>query len=386
MLKNNRFSTGKDRKNMINRDRLNATFMELCATDTQPGAERPMTDIMRARLAELGFSVTEDSAGTMTGGSSGNLFARLSGTKSEEALLFSCHLDRVAPGLGVKPRIENDCFVSSGDTVLGADDAAGLAALLEAITTLTERNMPYPTIEIILSVAEELGLVGASCFDMGQITAGSGFVLDAEGNVGEIVIQAAEKLNFRAVFHGKSAHAGFAPEDGISAIQMAAAALCRMRLLRVDSETTANIGSISGAGSSNIVPERCELSGEVRSLDSLKLQRQLDDMTCAMETAATEFGGTVEITTELRYPSYKLGEDSPAARRAARAAEALSLPVAFKSTGGGSDANIFNSKGMRAVVLCCGYEKPHTTAERMPLEQLALLAQWVLAIINDGDD
>jgi len=371
---------------MINRDRLNAVFMELCATDTQSGEERLMADIMRSRLSGLGFSVAEDDAGAITGGNSGNLFARLPGTKSEEALLFSCHLDRVAPGLGVKPRIEGDCFVSSGDTVLGADDAAGLAALLEAVTALTERNMPRPTIEIILSVAEELGLLGASCFDMGQITARSGFVLDAEGAVGEIVIQAAEKLNFRAVFYGKSAHAGFTPEDGISAIQMAAAAVNRMRLLRVDSETTANIGFISGAGSSNIVPERCELSGEVRSLDSLKLQRQLDDMTCAMKTAATEFGGKVEITTELRYPSYKLGEDSSPARRAARAAEALGLGVAFKSTGGGSDANIFNNNGMPTVVLCCGYENPHATAERMPLEQLALLTQWVLAIININDE
>ncbi len=369
---------------MIDRERLHTTFMEICRIDSEPGGERPMADFMRNRLAGLGFAVAEDETGGMISGNAGNLHAQLGGTGPGEAVFFSCHLDRVAPGIGVKPRIEGDDFVSDGSTVLGADDAAGLAAVLEAVAAVLEAGRPHPPIEIVLSVAEELGLAGSRHFDTNRLRARSGFVLDAEGKVGEIVIRAAEKLKFEAVFHGRSAHAGFAPEEGISAIQMAGVAIGRMRLLRIDGETTANIGSISSAGCSNIVPERCELHGEVRSLDPEKLRRQMDAMTAAMTSAADEFGGTVEIGVESRYPAYGLSEESAPARRAARAARMIGAPVRFKSTGGGSDANIFNSRGVATVVLSCGYERPHTTGERMPLAQLDLLARWVLAIIDDA--
>lgn len=369
---------------MINRDRLYTIFMDICRIDAEPGRERLMADFLRDRLTLLGFTVSEDETGGKIDGSVGNLFARLDGNKQEEVVFFSCHMDRVAPGVGVKPCIKGDYFVSDGSTVLGADDAAGLAAVLEGVTTLLEMGTSHPPIEIVLSVAEELGLVGSRHFDADQLAAHSGFVLDAHGRVGEIVIQAAEKLKFKAVFYGRSAHAGFVPEQGVSAIQMAGVALSRMRLLRIDPETTANIGSISSIGCSNIVPDRCELHGEVRSLDPEKLQSQLDDMTEAMTSAAAEYDGVVEITVESRYPAYRLPESSAPAQRAARAARQIGVPVSFKSTGGGSDANVFNSMGVQTVVLCCGYEKPHTTGERISLEQLALLTEWVVAIINDA--
>lgn len=371
---------------MINRERLFTTFMELCRIDSEPTRERQMADELRQRLVGLGFSVTEDGAGDRIGGNAGNLVARIGGSGPGKPLLFSCHLDRVVPGVGVKPRIEGDYIVSDGTTVLGADDAAGLAALLEGVALLRERELPHPPLEIVLSVAEELALVGSRHFDTDQITSDSGFVLDAAGKVGEIVIQAPEQRKFKAVFHGRSAHAGFDPEQGASAIQMAGVAISRMQLLRIDPETTANIGSISACGPTNIVPERCELLGEIRSLDPGKLQTNLDALTEAMETAAAEYGGTVEIEVQPCYPSYTLGEDAEPALRAARAARRIGVPVRFKSSGGGSDANIFNSKGVPTVVLCCGYEKAHTSEERIALAQLELLAEWVVAIARDDAD
>lgn len=368
---------------MINKDRLYATFMELCAIDSEPTRERLMADNLRERLAGLGFTVTEDDAGEKIGGTAGNLIARLEGNGPGEPLLFSCHMDRVAPGVGVKPRIEGDYLVSDGTTVLGADDAAGLAAILEALTTLKEQLISHPPLEIVLTVAEELALVGSRHFDTDQITARSGFVLDAAGRVGEIVIQAPEQQKFRAVFHGRSAHAGFEPEKGISAIQMAGVAISRMQLLRIDPETTANIGSISSVGPTNIVPESCELMGEIRSLQPAKVRARMNALTGAMESAAAEYGGTVEIREVPCYPSYKLTEDAEPARRAARAARRIGVPVRFKPSGGGSDANIFNSRGVPTVVLCCGYEQVHTTGERLPLEQLEQLTKFVLAIIGE---
>ena len=369
---------------MINRDRLFTTFLELCSIDSEPTCERLMADRLTAQLTALGCIVTEDHAGEKIGGTAGNLYARLEGTSAGEPLLFSCHMDRVVPGNGVVPRIEGNFIVSDGTTVLGADDASGLAAVLEAITVLKETGRPYPTIELVLTVAEELALVGSGYFDIAQVSSRTAFILDAAGPVGEIVIQAPEQIKFTAVFQGRSAHAGFAPQEGVSAIQIAGVAISRMPILRIDAETTANIGSIFAAGPNNIVPDRCELHGEVRSLDPVKVRSHVATLTEIMHTAAREYGGSVTISTVPCYPAYKLGEQSEPASRASRAAGKIGVPVRFKSTGGGSDANIFNSRQLPSAVLSCGYEKVHTTEERIPLDQLVLLAEWVLAIIDDA--
>lgn len=371
---------------MIDRDRLCSTFMELCAIDSEPTRERLLADRLKELLSRLGFTVTEDDAGKQIGGNAGNLLARLGGTGPGEPIFFSCHMDRVAPGVGVKPRIAGDFIVSDGTTVLGADDAAGIAAILEGLTALKEGKLPHPQIEILFTVAEELALLGSTHFVAEKLTARHGFILDASGPVGEIVIQAPEQVKLSAVFHGRKAHAGFAPEQGISAIQMAAAAISRMQLLRIDPETTANIGTISAVGPTNIVPDHCELQGEVRSLDPVKLKAQVDSMVGAMESAAAEYGGTVVIKRIPCYPSYTLAETAEPAQRAARAARRIGVQARFKSTGGGSDANILNNRGKSAVALSCGYEKVHTTEERISLDQLALLTEWVVAIVEDGAD
>lgn len=369
---------------MIDRNRLINTFMELCSIDSEPTRERLMANRMTAALTSIGFVVSEDDAGEKIGGNAGNLYAFLEGTTAGKTLLFSCHMDRVAPGVNVMPRIEGEYIVSDGSTVLGADDASGLAALLEAITVLKLTGGAHPPIELVLTVAEELSLVGSKHFDTRQISSRIGFVLDAGGDVGEIVLQAPEHIKFTALFHGRSAHAGFAPEQGISAIQIAATAISRMELLRIDEETTANIGSISAVGPTNIVQNRCELQGEVRSLVPDKVKNHMATLSDIMQTAATEYGGTVMIETETSYQAYQLQQDREPVRRAARAAASIGVPVRYKATGGGSDANYFNSRGIPTVVLSCGYEKAHTTDERIPLKQLELLAEWVLAIINQA--
>lgn len=365
---------------MIDSDRLYATFLELCSIDSEPTRERLMADHLKARLVALGFTVEEDDTADKIGGNAGNIFGRLDGTVAGETLLFSCHLDRVVPGLGVTPLLDGEFFVSDGTTVLGADDASGLAALLEGFTVIKERQIPHPPIEVVLSVAEESGVMGIKYFDVSRVDSRCGFVLDASGRVGEIVIQAPEQMKIHAVVHGRKAHAGFVPEEGVSAIQIAAAAISRMQLLRIDAETTANIGSISATGATNIVPDRCEVWAEARSLDPEKVRAQVKAMTGALEEAAAEYGGSVDIEVVDCYPSYKVAEDAEPARRAAAAAAKVGVPVCLRPTGGGSDANIFNSKGLPTVVLSCGYENAHTTRERISLEQLRLLAEWTVAI------
>lgn len=369
----------------INTERLLNRFMELCAIDAEPTRERQMADRLTTLLTELGFTVTEDDAGSRLGGNAGNLYATLPGTGPGETLLFSCHMDRVAPGSRVMPQLVGEYIVSDGSTVLGADDVAGLAAVLEGVKSVQEQGLPHPPLEVLFSVAEELSLLGIEQFDASRIISRCGFVLDAGGPVGEIVVKAPEQVRLTAVVSGRAAHAGIAPEEGISAIQIAATAIARMKLLRVDDETTANIGSIRADGPTNIVPDRCELSAEARSTDPERLAAQVASMQVALEEAASEAGGQVKIALRSNYRSYRLDPASAPVRRADEAARRLGLTVRHRSTGGGSDANFFNEWGIPTAVLCCGFEKVHTCEERMPVSQLTLLAQWVAAILVDSN-
>jgi tripeptide aminopeptidase len=369
-------------RGMVNRDRLVGLLMDLCATDSGSRNERQMADKLKPMLQELGFAVEEDDAAAKVGGNAGNLYARLQGTAQGEPLLFSSHMDRVTPGLGVKPRIEGGAIVSDGSTILGADDAAGLAAVLEAVRVLKERNLPYPTIELGWTICEEVGLLGARNLNFSWFTSKLGFALDSGGKVGEIVVKAPSQARVNATFKGRAAHAGVAPEKGVSAIQIAAVAISRMRLLRVDSETTANIGSITAEGPTNIVPETCKIAAEARSLNQEKLEAQVGSMVEAMKAAAAELGGAVEVEVLRSYTAINLSPESTPVKRASAAAGRVGVPVAIGSTGGGSDANIFNGNNITMAVLGVGYEEIHSTRERMPIDQLELLAEWVLAIVQ----
>lgn len=368
-------------RGMVNRERVTNLLMELCATDSGARRERLMADKLKAKLVALGFTVREDDAGAKVGGDTGNLYARLEGTAPGEPLLFSCHMDRVTPGFGVKPRIEGDAIVSDGTTILGADDAAGLAAILEAVQVIRERNLPHPTIELGLTICEEVGLLGAKHLEYGWFTSKIGFALDSSGQVGEIVVQAPSQAKVNATFKGKAAHAGVAPEKGVSAIQVAALAISRMKLLRIDHETTANVGSLVAEGPTNIVPENCRLVAEARSLNQEKLEAQVAHMVSAMEQAAQELGGSVEYEVLRSYTAVSLAPESEPVRRATRAAEQIGVKASLASTGGGSDANIFNGNGIPMAVLGVGYQEIHSTKERMPLDQLEKLADWTLAIM-----
>ncbi|QOX80019.1 M20/M25/M40 family metallo-hydrolase [Trichlorobacter lovleyi] len=370
----------------INAKRLLNSFLELCSIDAEPTRERAMADHLTALLIGLGFSVTEDDAGCRLGGTAGNLYATLAGSGSGETLLFSCHMDRVVPGCGVKPQLAGEYIVSDGSTVLGADDVAGLAAVLEGIVAVREQGLPHPPLELLFSVAEELSLLGIEQFDMSRLVSRCGFVLDAGGPVGEIVVMAPEQVRLSAVIRGRAAHAGIAPQEGVSAIQIAATAIAGMRLLRIDAETTANIGSIRADGPTNIVPDRCEINAEVRSTDPARLAVQVAAMQQALEEAARAAGGQVEISLRSNYRSYRLDPASAPVRRAGAAASRLGLTVRHRSTGGGSDANFLNERGIPTAVLCCGFEKVHTCQERIAVAELTRLAQWVAAILTGGDE
>lgn len=371
----------------VDQERIVALMMDLCRADSAPLKERPVFELVWRHLAELGFELREDDAGRRLGGQVGNIIATKPGHKEGAGwspLMFSAHLDRVEGGIGVNPRRLQDRITSDGSTILGADDAAGLAAIIEACRVLKECDAAHAPLELVLTIGEEIGLIGAAQVDVGALRSKAGFVLDAEGDVGVVINRAPTQYAIEAEFIGRAAHAGIAPERGASAIKMAARAIHRMRLGRIDTETTANVGYICGGGATNIVPQRAQLRAEARSLDPEKVKRQVDHMTRAIAEAAASYGGQAKWQTRLVYQGYSLPETSEPVQRALKAAASIGLRPRLKATGGGSDANVFNAKGLPTVVLGVGYEAIHTNRESMPVEQLVRLARLVVALMTQG--
>jgi tripeptide aminopeptidase len=373
---------------MVNERRLVDTFMELVRIDSETKHEQAICAVLKRRLAELGLAVREDDAAARTGHGAGNLIATLEptpGMAHVPALLFTAHMDTVAPGRGVKPRLDDDGYLrSDGTTILGSDDKAGIAAILEAIEQLRESGAPHGPLQFVLTVGEEAGLVGASSLDPALLRADYGFALDSSGPVGEIVNAAPYQCAIEVKVYGKAAHAGVNPEDGISAIQVASRAIARMPLGRIDRETTANIGSFHGGRQTNIVCDCVEIRAEARSLDRAKLDRQVRAMREAFEEAAAAHGATVDFHDRLKYPGYRLADDHPVVALAERAVRRIGRTPKTRPSGGGSDANVFNALGVPTVDLAVGYEHIHTTREQMPVRELVKCAELVLALIGEA--
>lgn len=368
----------------INQQRLVDEFCELVQIDSSTKDERLIADALFVKLQELGFEVIEDDAGPKIGGTAGNLFAVLEGQKDAPPLLFCAHMDRVQPGLGIKPQIKDGVIVSDGTTILAADDLAGVTAILEAVRVIQEQQIPHGRLEILFTVAEEGGLYGAKSFDGTRSQAKAGFFLDATGPVGVIVVQAPAQKGIQATIHGKAAHAGVAPENGINAIVVAAQAITQMKLGRLDHETTANIGIIQGGSATNIVPDKVILKGEARSRDEQKLEVQVAQMVQAIKDACAIHNVDADIQVNHSYNAFRLSEEDYVVQLAVQAAQRIGLKPVLEGTGGGSDANIINGYGIPSVVLALGYSDVHTTKESMPIRELVKATEYVVSIIANS--
>lgn len=368
----------------INQQRLVDEFLELVKIDSATKGERQMADTLLAKLQALGLTVTEDEAGTKIGGTAGNVLAVLEGSKEAPVLLFCAHMDRVEPGFGIKPQIKDGVIYSDGTTILAADDVAGIVAILEAVRIIQEQQIPHGRLEFLFTVAEEGGLYGAKSLDPEKLQAQAGFFLDSGGPVGTIVVEAPAQDGLQVTIYGKASHAGGSPEKGISAIVAAARAISKMKLGRIDSETTANIGVIHGGVATNIIPDRVELKGEARSRNPEKLKAQTNHMVDVFNSACQELGAKAEIKIHHSYTSFSLTPKDEVVQLAVRAARAAGFEPRLESTGGGSDANIINGYGIPSAVLGMGYNDVHTTSESIPIEQLVAATQYILSIIKES--
>jgi tripeptide aminopeptidase len=369
---------------MINNERLLNEFLELVQIDSETKYETEIALVLKQKFTDLGVDVFEDDTTAQTGHGAGNLICTLNGTKEGvDTIYFTSHMDTVVPANGVKPSIKDGYVVTDGTTILGADDKTGLAVMLETIRVLKEQSIPHGTIQFIITVGEESGLVGAKALDPSLVKAKYGYALDSDGKVGNIIVAAPTQAKVAAVIHGKTAHAGVAPEKGISAITIAAKAVARMPLGRIDEETTANIGRFQGGTQTNIVCDHVEILAEARSLIPEKMEAQVAKMKEAFESAAQEMGGKADVDVQVMYPGFKFGEGDLVVELARKAAAKIGRSSELLHSGGGSDANVIAGFGVPTVNLAVGYEEIHTTNERMPIEELEKLAEMVIALIQE---
>ena len=369
---------------MVNEERLVQFFTQLVEKDSVSGGEENVSNFLKQYFNQRGLMVEEDNAGEILKGTSGNLLVRIAGTVDKPPLLFAAHMDTVKPGEGIRAVVGNDRIIrSQGDTILGSDDKSAIAAILEAVEIIMERQLPHPPLEFLFTVSEEQGLMGAKLFDFSRLQSKIAYVLDDNNDPGTIVIKSPCQNEIEYMVEGRAAHAGMNPEEGINAIHLAAMALAKMPCGRIDEETTCNFGIIEGGLARNIVAPECRIRGEARSRSREKLDSITGSLKDAFINEIEKLGGKAEVKIEFLYPEISLQPEEEVVQRTVRAARKLGLEPKLAATGGGSDASVINGAGIRCANLGVGMRNVHTTEEYIAIDDLVMDVRLILAIIND---
>lgn len=371
---------------MINKARMLDEFRRLSSFDSESFKERDIKNYLEEKLRSLGLEVESDSVGKIIGDNpkcAGNIYGFLKGNKKGNPILFSSHMDTVSPGVGKKMVVNGDTVTSDGTTVLGSDDITGLVSILEALEVIKEDNIAHPDIEVIFFVAEEPYCRGSSHFDFSKVKSKTAYVLDLSGEVGVAATRAPSIIYFRLEVKGRAAHAGFEPEKGISAIEVAAAAISRLKLGRIDDITTANIGIIKGGNGINIIPDNLYLEGEVRSLVHQNALGVLNSIKETFEGVSMKFGAAVSINVEERIHAYNIDLDSDVVKRYDEALKSLNYGKAkYITTFGGSDNNVLNLHGIKGIVISNAMNDVHTTNEYFSIKEFVKSANITLKLMT----
>jgi tripeptide aminopeptidase len=367
----------------VERRRLNDTFARLCAIPSPFGSERACAEAVARELRTIGLGVEEDGVAAEVGAECGNLLARIPG-RGERTILLCAHLDTVPEAGVIEPVVQDGGWVSAGDTILGADNKAAVAVILAVARRCAIEGSPVG-LELLFTVSEENALAGAKAFDVSTLTSQWGYVFDHASPIGEIIVAAPTYDRFEAEFRGAPAHAGIRPEEGRSAVSAAARAICAMNLGRIDEETTANVGSIEGgAGGTNIVPARCRVVGETRSLNPDKADASIAELIAHIHDAANtpECFCDVDVTTQRLFEGYRHAANAPAVLAAEAALRACGYAPQRRSTGGGSDANAFEAAGLHVTNLANGTERNHEPDERVAVAALEGMLDVTYALLD----
>lgn len=358
-------------------------FEDLCLVNAPALQERESVEWTKRYLDQIGLEYWEDDAGQKIGGNANNLIVKLPGNDSNAPRIFlSAHFDTVEPTAGLKIGERDGIYFSESDTILGADDKAGMAPAIEAVHCIKEQDIPHGDIYLLLCVAEEIGLKGAFACDIQELGLDFGYVFDTGPPVGSFVNHVGTHAKLNVKFVGKPAHAGKDPEHGISAIHAAGMALSKMRLGRIDEETTANVGLIQGGTATNVVPAEVQIRAEARSFSSEKLDAQVKHMVECFEQGAKQLGANVIIDVQTAYDGYHVDEDSVVVKRGLSAAKRLGWEFPLRSTLGGSDANAFNLNGTPTIVCGTGMKEIHTHDENVSKVDLVGLTNLAIELLR----
>ena len=369
----------------IDSARLTDLFLELVAVDSPSYGERAMANLLTRKLRSLGFTVTEDDAAEKLGGTAGNLIATMPGSLDLPPLLLCAHMDTVTPAFGKKAILEPDGKIrSAGDTVLGADDLAAVAAIIEAVTVLKEQGIPHRPIELLISAAEEPYCRGAAVLDTGLFKSREAYVLDLDAPMGTAAVSAPTILDFEIRCEGRSSHAGFAPEKGISAILAAANAMTLFPGGRVSPETTLNYGLIEGGKQTNIVPDVCTVRGEIRSSDDAFAFSLLERVKQTFRECCHRLGAKAVCTDRCLVHAYETPKDSPVVRRYEKVCGSLGFPVELVRTFGGSDNNCLAYGGIQGIVIASAMHGCHTCDEYTTVQELTDVAAITAVLLCEA--
>jgi tripeptide aminopeptidase len=358
-------------------------FTELATIPSPPGEERAVADVVATYLRNCALEVDEDDAGAQIGATAGNLYSRLEATTSGTPIFLCAHLDTVPPVGRIEPVVDEEGFVrNAGGTILGADDKAAVAVMLEATRRVLSEGRPHAGIELLFTPKEEVGLIGATAFDESRLVARHGFVYDQAAPIGDVILGAPFSQALEVKFHGQASHAGMYPDEGRNAIVAAARAIADLRLGRVDDETTANVGVIRGGTAGNIVADWCTFQAEARSHDERKLADLVQEMVDAFSFAASLTDCRVDVEARKSYRGYRFRKDDEVVLLAADALARSGYEARYGLSGGAADANVFNERGLQCLNLANGMVDIHTANERIAVSDLDSMVDVTLALVD----
>jgi tripeptide aminopeptidase len=362
------------------KDRLLDDFVRLCEIASPSRHERPMTDALAADLREIGLEPSEDGTGPQTGSDAGNLLARIEGPEGSRTILMCAHVDTVPHDAPVEVVREDGIFYNRNEAILGADNKAAVAVLLALARRLKREGSPVG-VELVFTTCEEISLRGAKAMDRGLLRSEYGYVFDHATPIGELVVAAPTYFSVAAGFRGKAAHAGIRPEDGRNAIAAAALAISRIQLGRLDPETTANVGMINGGTAPNVVAEHCAVELEARSLDHDRASAVVTAMVDTLTEAASDSECDVETTVQQQFRGYRLQRTSQPVAVAAQALDGLGVEPRYITTGGASDAHVFQAAGIPCLNMANGTERNHQPDESVSVDALETMLDVALGLV-----